>query len=128
MHTPSPTSQPTVAATRLQILVDRIGPTLVPDDDTSLLTNPDTPEFEALNWLANIDSANLPIGATVKRILVERYTLALLYFSTGGSSWVNQYNFLSADTVCDWNDGEFDGENGVFCIGAFANAISMREC
>jgi hypothetical protein len=42
-----PHLNPTVADTRFQILVDRMGPTLVPDGDTSLLTNPDTREFDA---------------------------------------------------------------------------------
>jgi hypothetical protein len=127
--TPGPTPQPTEAITRFQTLVSQIGPTLLvaPGDDTSILTNTGTRQFEALDWLANSDPANLPILTTSNRILVERYTLALLYFSAGGTSWVNQYNFLSADTVCNWNDGGDDPENGVFCVGAFVNAISMRE-
>jgi hypothetical protein len=118
-----------VAATRFEDLVSLIGPTLALGGAKSLFsTNPGddgTEEFAALNWLANSDPANLPIHTTAKRILVERYTLALLYFSTSGTSWLNQYNFLSADTVCNWNDGI---GNGVFCSGAFVNGISMREC
>jgi hypothetical protein len=119
----SPTFQPTGGETRFEILLNRLEATLAPGGDTSLLTNPGTREFTALNWLANSDPANLPVRSTAKRILVERYTLALLYFSTGGTSWENQYNFLSADSVCNWNDDE-----GVFCIGSFVNEISMREC
>jgi hypothetical protein len=47
----------------------------------SLLTNPGTREYEALQWLANSDPANLPLETTAIRILVERYTVALLYFT-----------------------------------------------
>jgi hypothetical protein len=126
--TRAPTPSPTLALTpsRLQILLNRIGTTLATGGDKSLLTDPDTHEYEALQWLANSDPANLSVQTTAKRILVERYTLALLYFSTGGTSWGNQYNFLSADTVCDWNDGI--DENGIFCIESLVNDISMREC
>jgi hypothetical protein len=126
--TPSPTPLPIVPITRFEDFVGQIGPTLAPGGDTSLLTNPGTREYEALNWLANSDPANLPMH-TDKRILVERYTLALLYFSTGGASWMNQCNFLSADTVCNWNDrNDKTEQHGVFCTGYYVNEISMREC
>ena len=123
LFTPQPTPEGT---TRFQTLLNRIGPTLVaPGGDTSILTNPFSLEFEALQWLANSDLANLPISVTPQRILVERYTLALLYISSSGASWVNQFNFLSVETVCNWNDGK---KEGVFCMGSFVNEISMREC
>jgi hypothetical protein len=121
----SPTPQPTIS--RLPILLNRIGTTLAPDGDMSLLTNPGTRQYEALQWLANSDPANLPLETTAIRILVERYTVALLYFSTGGTSWWDQHNFLSADTVCNWNDGN-DWGDGIFCIGPLVHVIFLREC
>jgi hypothetical protein len=120
------------AVNRFEELVNKIGTAIAPGGDLTALSNPVALEFKALDWLANSDPANLPIDTTNKAILVERYTLSLLYFSTGGPSWGNKYNFLSSDTVCKWNN---DGLNqaepaGVFCNDGSpknVNEISMRK-
>ena len=38
-------------------------------------------------------------------ILVERYVIVVLYFATNGEGWEDQSNFLSASSVCEWNNG-----------------------
>jgi hypothetical protein len=45
--------------------------------------------------------------------LVKQYILAVLYFATSGEGWGGQLNFLSASSVCEWNNGE----RGVLCNG-----------
>ena len=45
----------------------------------------------------------------------QRYTLALLYFSTNGQEWKNQYNFLTKNDVCDWSEWKNGTLLGVIC-------------
>ena len=116
-------------STRFDDLLSRIGSIIAPGGDTSVLTDPTSREYQVLDWLASSDPANLPIFTTTERILWERYTLVLFYFSAGGESWVNQYKFLSADTICNWNDELAQNKpKGVVCEGSFVTSIVMREC
>jgi hypothetical protein len=49
--------------------------------------------------------------------LVERFALVLLYFATGGESWLDQAGFLSPlNNTCSWNSN-VDGTRalGVGC-------------
>jgi hypothetical protein len=89
--------------------------------DAEALQEDSSPQFRALRWLANEDTAVLDLDSTPTVILVERYVLAVLYFSTsaeGGSNatsaegGLNMLNFLSASSVCEWNSGGF---RGVLC-------------
>ena len=41
-------------------------------------------------------------------VLLERYVFAMLYFALDGPIWRYQSNFLSADSVCEWNTGVLD--------------------
>jgi hypothetical protein len=56
------------------------------------LNTPGTPQFRALNWLINVDTYNVFCAADCNRNLefggvVQRYTLAVFYFSTNGDTW-----------------------------------------
>jgi hypothetical protein len=75
------------------------------------LQDDSSPQFRALRWLANEDTAVLDLDSSPTVILVERYVLAMLYFATRGEGWGDQRNFLSATSVCEWNMLE----KGVFC-------------
>jgi hypothetical protein len=66
-------------------------------DDTS-------PQSRALRWLADEDPALLELGSTPTGILVARYVLVLLFFATNGEGWSDQFSFLSASSVCEWNN------------------------
>jgi hypothetical protein len=65
-------------------------------------------QIEALNWLADDDLANLNFELVTPTELLERFVLALLYFSTGGENWADKTGsdisgFFSAMSVCSWN-------------------------
>jgi hypothetical protein len=76
------------------------------------LQDDSSPQFRALHWLANEDTAVLDLDSTRSVILaVERYVLAVLYFATSAEGGLNVLNFLSASSVCAWNNGE----GGVLC-------------
>ena len=73
----------------------------------------------ALQWIVEEDSLRLPIldgnETNVEDAnwrLLERYVLALFYFSTNGDQWTRRYNFLLGVDVCRWSlawsqDGHF---------------------
>jgi len=56
------------------------------------------PQGEALTWIMNEDRA---IISDVE--LIERYVIALVYFSLDGPYWLNKDRWLSKDPICDWN-------------------------
>jgi hypothetical protein len=108
---PPPSTPPTPELpTRTSYLNERLSPIF-----GDLVSDPSTPQFAALSWLAESDPANLPLESTPLSVFQDRFILATLYFSTNGESWTNQYNFLSAADICDWNIGTLDGTNGVSC-------------
>jgi hypothetical protein len=59
-----------------------------------------SPQNLALNWAAFEDGARVPLSDTSR--LITRYVLAVLYYSTEGSGWVDSANFLSSSHECDW--------------------------
>lgn len=79
-----------------------------------------TPQYEAFRWLLDIDPARLCPGSSTaeeKRMIQERYTLALLYFSTNGNNWnvctsdptksicpadIVSDRWLTSGSVCGW--------------------------
>jgi len=70
--------------------------------DIGKLTEEGTPENLALTWLAMEDSFKGEAMSLPKQVLIERYVLALFYFSTQGASWSTQLPFLESTTVCEW--------------------------
>ena len=82
--------------------------------DKSLFDDPSSAQYKALTWLAEKDQVQLIIDDNDSRIL-QRYVLAVLYFSTDGPNWTHQHNFLSTDKhECLWNaKDEHEKEKGV---------------
>lgn len=77
-------------------------------DPTHSKASPD--RIAALQWIVEDDPLRLPIpnltetnedGPSSWKIR-QRYVLALLYFSTNGNQWENDYNFLSTYDECRW--------------------------
>jgi hypothetical protein len=53
----------------------------------------------------------LVIRDTGASVLVERYVMAVLYFSTGGPKWSDDLRFLSNYSICEWpNIGEDESQ------------------
>jgi hypothetical protein len=118
---PAPTMAPTIETTEsYKSLVNEIG-SLVAADVAIFFSSMDTPQYKAMYWLANEDSWGLE--DRTPEMLIERYVLALVYYSTEGPKWKEQYSFLEPTSICTWNDGTsvwasntswFDGA-GVYC-------------
>jgi Leucine-rich repeat (LRR) protein len=65
------------------------------------ILDPASPQSLALAWLHN-DPITLSPGRSTRTVL-ERYVLAVLYYSTSGPSWT--FDYLSDKDVCTWNIG-----------------------
>jgi hypothetical protein len=83
-------------------------------DELLLFTDPTSPQSQALTWLKNDTIATSSAGGgRSQQTLIERYALAVFYYSTSGSKWVEygllNYGklFLSDDSICTWY--------GVYC-------------
>jgi hypothetical protein len=72
-----------------------------PTDISSL--DPDSPQSQALLWLVNDDLYIVDPKLVSAGQILERYALAVMYFSTRGRQWRNGANFMNATaSVCDW--------------------------
>ena len=63
------------------------------------LITPDTPQFQARDWLDNVDTAI--VCAEDEERIAQRYRASLLYFAMGGNEWFNCAN----ETSCVEEDG-----------------------
>ena len=57
------------------------------------LITPDTPQFQARDWLDNVDTAI--VCAEDEERIAQRYRASLLYFAMGGNEWFNCANETS---------------------------------
>jgi hypothetical protein len=42
-------------------------------------------------------------------MIIERYAMAVLYFATDGPNWLEQWNYLSNSSICDWQNCNDEG-------------------
>ncbi len=105
---PTPTlPAPLLTEQRQEFLITNMAPYILPDYYVGIPTNyfnKNAFQRAALDWMVNVDSEtdifDLPV-----QLLVERYVLAVLYYSTGGpETWIDSYSFLSSKNVCEWNN------------------------
>jgi Leucine-rich repeat (LRR) protein len=102
--------------TLLDPLVVELRSLIAPTDEDLLpFLDATSPQSKALAWLQQ-DKITLTYGRSTRTVL-ERYVLAVLYYSTMGPFWssdnrgYNRFNFVHSSDVCDWNDGVFDVTN-----------------
>ena len=85
-----------------------------------------SPQYKATDWLLNKDPANLDLDSMTDEDLSQRYIAALLYFSTDGKRWVEQYNFLTDAHVCEWNTNSLRKKLGnIRNIGTFRSKLGV---
>lgn len=93
-------------------------------NETFLQTfNHQFPQAHAIQWLASGDEAKLDAtNATLEDEIVQRYLVALLYFSLRADQAFGPIldSFLSAKHVCDWKynlgDEHWPIWQGIFCL------------
>ena len=67
-----------------------------------------TPQRKALCWLADFDERQMPIDEVDAEAVLQRYTMAVLYFSLSNDILIDPVSlrstdFLSAKHECDWD-------------------------
>eukprot|EP00980_Cylindrotheca_fusiformis_P017777 scaffold5605_cov128-Cylindrotheca_fusiformis.AAC.18 len=73
---------------------------LLPGVDLSSM-DPSTPQYKALQWIANRDPLELEVVLNAE--LIERYSLAVFFFSTSGrDSWRLKSRWLTSAHQCNW--------------------------
>lgn len=98
--------------------------------DPSLLSNTSTSQYLAIEWLIDDDMyfRQLPanwVDVDTKQYIIERYVMAVLYYSTGGDAWILDLNFLSNHSICEWN---LKNRSGVACDSdGFVKGIGFGE-
>ena len=70
------------------------------------LQNIATPEYHAACWLIYDDARNL--NSTAPHLL-QRYIVALMYYSTEGWIWNTNWGYLGTNSECDWYGMKCDG-------------------
>jgi hypothetical protein len=109
----APTGSPTTLSTSPKF-TQLLNITSAVTSDIKLLQDPTTFQYAALDWLANEDGWWVDIDSFPPQVFVERYVLALLYFSTNGTSWRKDLNFLMPTPVCDWSGVTCDASDGIY--------------
>ena len=85
----------------------------------SSVIEPMSPEDLALSWLLNEDTETNACGGLDR--IIQRYILAVFYFSTNGSDWKNKTKWLLRDNECTWY--------GVTCSGGIVvTSLFMGMC
>ena len=106
----APSETPPFVVESLGPLMAELRSSIAPTDDYLLpFMDPTSPQSQALAWLED-DPITLTPGRLTQTVL-ERYALAVLYYTTSGPSWNNYH--LSDESVCTWNDKS--GLSGVYC-------------
>ena len=78
----------------------------------SLEQDTDSPQYKAANWIANVDTYQIPLpdgidNDTADQFVphtrfTERYTLAVFYYATGGDNWKYGMRFMEPIDHCEW--------------------------
>jgi len=107
---------------RKKLVLDFLGTV----SSSSDLQKDGSPQQLACAWISLDDPRQLavPSGINDSRALsfISRYVAAVLYFSSGGSNWSDNFHFLSENNICDWNkftDGA--SEYALFSLGIVCN-------
>mmetsp|Transcript_24615 Transcript_24615/g.47155 ORF Transcript_24615/g.47155 Transcript_24615/m.47155 type:complete len:550 (-) Transcript_24615:101-1750(-) len=65
----------------------------------------------ALEWLIDDIPSNISntpdglVGYYLEWKMIQRYILAVLYFSTNGPGWINSMHFMTSERECEWHAG-----------------------
>lgn len=81
----------------------------------STLDDPDSPQAAALQWIS--EDTRQTSTAEDDPYLAQRYSLAVLYYSTRGQYWTNSEGWLTNEGYCNWY--------GVQCLGSETSIVEQ---
>lgn len=95
---------------------------------TDKLMDITSPQYKAACWVLNDDPFNYDTNTTsnalerIEERMIQRYILAVLYFSTTPKHWTQPLHFLSSRSECEWNTAkEFYVEESKYLLGVLCN-------
>jgi hypothetical protein len=104
--------------------------TLAPVSGRAALEDPYSAQYRALQWIAFEDGSR--VEPSKRTWLIQRFALAVLYFSTNGqSTWLEPHNWLAPDHECSWKSvSKIDGkERGVTaCTVLRVTKLRLGKC
>ena len=124
----APSSAPTklFRSERFETLFVMLTPSITVDKETSFLRDPETPQSQALEWLADKDPAHLDLKEMPLKTFLERYALAVLFLGTLGESWRDSLGFLTSTSVSERNNNLGGSDGGVFCDQEAGSVIELQ--
>lgn len=94
---------PTFGPVQSDPLFEELSPFIIEtEEDLLVFRDPLSPQSLALTWLQD-DPITMNPGRSIEKVL-ERYALAVFYYSTSGPSWTVGSFMLTDEDVCEWND------------------------
>ena len=116
--TPSPLPAPTEPPQQRMDAIIEFLANLGISSESKLKTG-GTPQNKAVEWMAFSDEFRPRVPSPNEKYFgfVERYVLAVLYFSTNGPSWTYRMKFLTGVHHCEWHDDFLTGEGATLRYG-----------
>lgn len=102
MQEDKPSPSPSLSPTMIRMVELRHELELV--SGTEAFEDPSSSHSMTLEWLSSVDSLQVQTDDTH---FLQRYVLALLYFSTHGESWADSFNWLDETHECEWQIENF---------------------
>ena len=122
-----PTSSPTSTLDGLlNVLENRV----ISLSGDKVLLNVSSPQFQAYHWLLQQDTQILKLehndNSSSINLLMDRYVLAVVYFSTDGPNWASRSDFLTMLPVCNWTI-QGDNDSSLTVLGIECNHLGEVE-
>jgi len=113
--TTQPTNLPCDGLTRDEALLELLS-TVTPEEQ---LLDSSTPQGTAYNWLRVVDTSYNPCTYPT---MLQRYALAVFYFSTEGNRWDINSGWVMSMNECEWYGVDCRLGNGM------VTAFELRKC
>ena len=97
--------------------------------DEAALNDSSSPQYAAMNWILNGDTLStldVPPTAAQEKALLQRYILAVFYFSTQGDDWSSRSNWLDKEQPECGEGGESPWQY-IGCQGGEVTSIFASE-
>jgi hypothetical protein len=100
----------------------------------TLLAQEGSPQNLAAVWIADVDPLHYPIPASFANVpgsaetrFIQRYVLAVFYYSLNGAQWSHDRSFLSATDECSWYDAKISEQGPVAFGVTCTDSLTVRD-
>lgn len=97
-----PTLRPSTASPTTDLEGYLVANDMLPNYTIAALRNASSPQAKALRWLDDAHSEETLRNLTAQDRILQRYALAVFYYSTNGFGWLFNRYWLSDVNECEW--------------------------